>query len=356
MSKYRGSENPGQTIESLTSQADKIDRPGVTFKEGEKWRTWIRYRHVLEKCEKTLQSIDNELNSPPRESKLLVLSQSAIRRFYICLKEFLIQSDRTLAKEKPITEQSYTELCCKFLEIFLLNVRSGAMEKSVMMIKGVRNSSVPDLRLTLPVPSISSFGQTSSVVVIGVVEVKPDYDETVHSESFQIVKAVKNKILGQHAGELLLDLKMSVLAEIGAIFGIICMRTNLIFTCLKMSWKHYESIKMYGEDVTIKGMTFDEEEEEEEEEDDEKEEEEEKTKEKNEKTLSKAKTHQVQSVNTSENLDPKIVERKEVPKNERRSGTIFYTRPYNYLIKDDRNQIKEFLFWLGVQVETLDYN
>uniref|UniRef100_K1PVS4 Uncharacterized protein n=1 Tax=Magallana gigas TaxID=29159 RepID=K1PVS4_MAGGI len=49
---------------------------------------------------------------------------------------------------------------------------SGAMEKSVMMIKGVRNSSVPDLRLTLPVPSISSFGQTSSVVVIGVVEVR----------------------------------------------------------------------------------------------------------------------------------------------------------------------------------------
>lgn len=58
-------------------------------------------------------------------------------------------------------------------------------------------------------------------------QVKPDYDETVHSESFQIVKAVKNKILGQHAGELLLDLKMSVLAEIGAIFGIICMRTNV---------------------------------------------------------------------------------------------------------------------------------
>lgn len=133
---------------------------------------------------------------------------------------------------------------------------------------------------------------------------------------------------------------------------------QLIFTCLKMSWKHYESIKMYGEDVTIKGMTFDEEEEEEEEEDEKEDEEQEEKeiKETIENTLSKSKTHQVHSVNTSGNLDPKIVERKEVSKNEKRSGTIFYTRPYNYLIKDDRNQIKEFLFWLWVQVETLDYN
>lgn len=40
-----------------------------------------------------------------------------------------------------------------------------------MVIKGVRNSSVPDLRLTLPVATISSIGRSSSVVVIGVVEV-----------------------------------------------------------------------------------------------------------------------------------------------------------------------------------------
>ena len=56
-------------LDSLISQADKIDRPGVTLKEGEKWKTWVRYRSVLEKCEKTLQSIDNELDCPQKNSK-----------------------------------------------------------------------------------------------------------------------------------------------------------------------------------------------------------------------------------------------------------------------------------------------
>lgn len=32
----------------------------------------------------------------------------------------------------------------------------------------------------------------------------------------------------------------------------------------------------------------------------------------------------------------------------RKSGTIFYTKPYNYLLSKDRKQIMEFLFWIGI--------
>jgi hypothetical protein len=43
---------------------------------------------------------------------------------------------------------------------------------------------------------------------------------------------------------------------------------------------------------------------------------------------------------TSQNLD--------VKKHARKSGTIFYTKPYNYLVSKDRRDIMEFLFWLGI--------
>lgn len=32
----------------------------------------------------------------------------------------------------------------------------------------------------------------------------------------------------------------------------------------------------------------------------------------------------------------------------RNSGTIFYTKPYNYLVSKDRRQIMDFLFWIGI--------
>ncbi|XP_048732471.2 uncharacterized protein LOC125649209 isoform X3 [Ostrea edulis] len=292
--KYPLEEDRKHILDSLISQTDKIDRPGVTLKEGEKWRTWVRYRSVFEKCEKTLKSIDNELDCHKKNSKLLVLSQSALRRFYMFLKEFLIQSDRNFANEQSITGQSYIDLCCKFLEIFLLNVRSGSMEKSVMMIRGLRNLSVPDLRVTLPVATISSIGRSSSVVVIRVVE--------------------------------------------------------LIFTCLKMSWKHYESIKKYGEDVTIKGMSFDDDDEEE---DDDEKEEGRCEKEKCEQDKDEKQNHKEKAKELKQNKAERD-QKKEESTNDR-SGTIFYTRPYNYLVKEDRGQIMEFLFWLGVQLETIEH-
>lgn len=32
----------------------------------------------------------------------------------------------------------------------------------------------------------------------------------------------------------------------------------------------------------------------------------------------------------------------------RKSGSIFYTKPYNYLVSKDRRQIIDFLFWIGI--------
>lgn len=59
----------------------------------------------------------------PFLNRFLVLSQAALHRFYIGLREFLIESDQILAKEKPIPKHLYTNLCSKFMEIFMLNVR-----------------------------------------------------------------------------------------------------------------------------------------------------------------------------------------------------------------------------------------
>lgn len=338
-------------MESLADQVDSLDRPGVTFREGEKSRTWITYRRILQKCDETLQSVDVHLNNPPTNSKLLVLSQAALHRFYIGLREFLIESDQILAKEKPIPKHLYTNLCSKFMEIFLLNVRSGLLESSGMTIKGVKSSSDPDLRATVPV---SSFGRISSVLVINVEEMKPDYKHRVPAGPFQITEAVQHRVLEQHASQLLLDFKMSVFADIGAIFGIICMRTSLIFTCLKMSWKHYELIKMHGEDVTKKGMAFEEDDEEVENERKRlctrKEEEESESKRlctRNEESESKRQCTRKEKTSK----DSKTKERNEAKT--KQSGTVFYTTPYDYLVKEDRQQITEFLFRLGVHVEAL---
>lgn len=50
-----------------------------------------------------------------------------------------------------------------------------------MTIKGVKSSCDPDLRVTVPVPSVSSFGRISSVLVINVEEVI--FLNTIYCES-----------------------------------------------------------------------------------------------------------------------------------------------------------------------------
>lgn len=67
--KYPLEEERRKVVESLADQVDSLDRPGVTFREGEKSRTWITYRRILQKCDETLQSVDVHLNNPPTYSK-----------------------------------------------------------------------------------------------------------------------------------------------------------------------------------------------------------------------------------------------------------------------------------------------
>lgn len=67
--KYPLEEDKRKVVESLADQVDSLDRPGVTFREGEKSRTWITYRRILQKCDETLQSVDVHLNNPPTNSK-----------------------------------------------------------------------------------------------------------------------------------------------------------------------------------------------------------------------------------------------------------------------------------------------
>lgn len=67
--KYPLEEDRRKVVESLADQVDSLDRPGVTFREGEKSRTWITYRRILQKCDETLQSVDVHLNNPPTNSK-----------------------------------------------------------------------------------------------------------------------------------------------------------------------------------------------------------------------------------------------------------------------------------------------
>lgn len=67
--KYPLEEDKRKVVESLADQVEGLDRPGVTFREGEKSRTWITYRRILQKCDETLQSVDVHLNNPPTNSK-----------------------------------------------------------------------------------------------------------------------------------------------------------------------------------------------------------------------------------------------------------------------------------------------
>lgn len=72
-------------------------------------------------------------------------------------------------------------------------------------------------------------------------QMKPDYKHRVPAGPFQITEAVQHRVLEQHASQLLLDFKMSVFADIGAIFGIICMRTSVCILhsiCYNYSTSH----------------------------------------------------------------------------------------------------------------------
>ena len=99
--------------------------------------------------------------------------------------------------------------------------------------------------------------------------------------------------------------------------------------------KHYQYIRDFGEDVVIKGMEVDD------------------------------TTNLIKSKPDDEDDKEKVYVKtchlkKSLPstdlnleKDKRKSGTIFYTKPYNYLISNDRKDIMEFLFWMGINCKRI---
>ena len=62
---------------------------------------------------------------------------------------------------------------------------------------------------------------------------------------FNIHQALDNQLLGQHAGELLLEYQLSVFRDLQAVFGIICLQTTVsiiekyfIFFCTGIIFLH----------------------------------------------------------------------------------------------------------------------
>ncbi|XP_062614465.1 uncharacterized protein LOC134276201 [Saccostrea cucullata] len=175
---------------------------------------------------------------------------------------------------KAWTESDFTTLLLQFTTIFMLSPRPGECNKRNQVVGGVPTSSVPDLRFFTNETCPLSLG------VIGVAEVKlriMPFD----SEFFSI-ENLPVDTLGQHAGELLLEYEYSIFEE--AVFGILCFRTKVIFTFLKMRDEHFQKI-LHHKDQSDLGIR----------------------------------------------------------------SVIYYTKPYDYLIEDQRENILEVLFWLGMQ-------
>lgn len=320
-------------LDSLVEQTDEmIEKYGVEMETGWEWTVAADWPFVWTKCCDAVRVL-NEVGRPSVYSGNHMRCYAALVNFYKALK-YYVQEEMwrsSSCTQSDVPEGTYTELCSKFFEIFLLTSRKGEFRKSVMMIKDIPTSSIPDLRLTLSTFSLPSL------FVVDVVEIKKS--AFAKSVPFNIHQVLDNRVLGQHAGELLLDFQLSVFRDLDAVFGIICMQTSLIFTCLKITTKHYQYIHDFGEDVVIKGMKVD----------DSSgliksisDEEDEKGENKN---YEKSRQHQEKKTSASPDST--------MEKDLRKSGTIFYTKPYNYLISKDRKDLMEFLFWIGINCEKI---
>ncbi|XP_078339328.1 uncharacterized protein LOC144627178 isoform X2 [Crassostrea virginica] len=236
-------------------------------------------------CEKMLEDTENSVIDEPDQNLKWYLSRSLmkIEEFYGELLAFL--RNRSF-RPKEIAETDFTKLLSKFLEICLLNV-DFLPEKRVMEINGVPTASVPDLRI--------NFNE-DQMTVIGVVEVKGMRLKKVPSDKkFSIQGVLNDRVLGQHAGELLVDHKESTFG-VEAVLGILCMQTTILFTLLEVSKDHLRRI-----------------------------------------------------VEDGEIEQRKQVKRKVGEDDAKNSGIILYTKPYDYLKEEDREEVIEFLVWLGLQ-------
>ncbi|XP_061170745.1 uncharacterized protein LOC133180192 [Saccostrea echinata] len=314
-------------VDSLVAQtSEMIDKHGVEMTTGWDWTVAADWPFVWRKCCDAVKIL-NETCRPMVSKGEHIRSFAGLINFYRTLKEHVQEEMWRSNSYTPseIPEEAYSELCSKFLEIFLLLSRRGGIRKSVMKIKDITVTSTPDLHLTLPTFS------TPSLFVINVAKVRtcPLSDCAL----FDIHQAIDNNILGQHAGELLLDFQHSCFRDLQAVFGIICIKTSVIFTCLKISTKHYQCIKDYGEDVVMKGIDADSSSDIQE-----------------DSSLEEGNESDVEFCHTK-GMKLSGSEKTNIKKHSNKSGRIFYTRPFNYLVSADRREIVEFLFWIGVNYE-----
>ncbi|XP_078339664.1 uncharacterized protein LOC111108463 isoform X3 [Crassostrea virginica] len=234
-------------------------------------------------CEKMLEDTENSVIDEPDQNLKWYLSRSLmkIEEFYVELLSFLRKQS---FRPKQIAETDFTKLLSKFLEICLLNVDI-LPDKRVMEINGVPTASVPDLLI--------KFHQE---LVIGVVEVKGmRLKKGPSDKKFSIQGVLNDRVLGQHAGELLVDHKESLFG-VEAVLGILCMQTTIVFTLLEVSKDHLKRIVEDGEVEQKKQM-----------------------------------------------------KRKVGEDDAKNSGIILYTKPYDYMKEEDREEVIEFLVWLGLQ-------
>ncbi|XP_062606887.1 uncharacterized protein LOC134268648 [Saccostrea cucullata] len=314
-------------IDSLVDQINgMINKHGVEMATGWDWTVAADWPFVWRKCCDAIKIL-SETCRPTVSDGEHIRSYAGLISFYRTLKEHVQEEMWRSNSYTPseIPKEAYSELFSKFLEIFLLLPRRGGFRKSVMMIKDSTLTSTPDLHLTLPTYS------APSLFVINVVKAK--ICSLSDCEMFDIHQAVDNVILGQHAGELLLEFQHSCFRDLQAVFGILCIKTSVIFTCLKISTEHYKYIKDYGEDVVLKEMDVDS-----------------SSDLVENSSLEEENEYAVKFCNTK---DAKLsrFEKTTDKKHSNKSGRIFYTKPFNYLVSSDRREIMEFLFWIGINCE-----
>lgn len=308
-------------LHTLVDQTNlMIDKYGVEQDDPMMWSSkslfnWVKLK---KNCKEAAKNITQNITT---RDPLLQESHFALKKFYHALNDHFQEKIENYNSSTEVTEECYTDLLSKFLEVFLLTPRRG-MRKSVMEITGRTESSMPDLRLTIDT--------AMNLFVVEVVEVKRVQCNLDESVPFDINKSLNDRVLGQHAGELLIDYQKSCFGDLEAAFGIICMQTSIIFTCLKMSLVHYANIQQYGTDLVSREMKVDD----------------------SFQLLKDESDEEEEVFNVKKSKRRKVVSEKatedKTENKARKSGTIFYTKPYNYLLSKDRKQIMEFLFWIGI--------
>ncbi|XP_048753359.2 uncharacterized protein LOC125664581 isoform X2 [Ostrea edulis] len=349
----------------------------------------------LEKCVEVTREIKPVWGKLVTEGQLSwyhAQSLVYLLNFYEQLTLFL--RARSMVTAHPPVKANYTALLSSFVHIFLLKAKQGAELRCVTSIEGEPTSAVPDLRL-VNIGSMQDIERNFTVCVINVVEVKKTRRRGDSLEGCDICSAVWDDLLARHAGCLLLEYPNTQYAskdcDTKVIQGIICMETQLIFTWLEVSDVHYADIKEgnvsekmrdtpRGRSADIKegnvsekmrdtprGRSAD-------------------IKEGNVsekmRDTPRGRSADIKEGNVSEkmrdtprgrsagikegNVSEKMKDTlrgrsadikegnvsekmRDTPRGRR--GMISYTRPYDYLLKDDREQILEFLYRLGLQSE-----